>query len=182
MAQDNERYESISEGRAVAVVMESSYVLEALRAPVFVDDLGDFRAVGRALLAAWRERVPGFGVDMQISHGSGEVERLCSVGIVVEWIAAPEDDFTSTVSRQGIAAIKDGEDPWDAYVLAVTRASWLWGLEAREMTKSDHQLKSLLTGEPQSTQTGGASPAPSEAVVPDQEPIAVAPNSTGSET
>ena len=146
MSQDNERYEGISEDRTVEVIMESSYVLEALRAPVFVDDLGDFRGVGRALLEAWQERVPGFGVDMQISHGSGEVERLCSVGVVVQWIAAPEDDFTSTVSRQGIAAIKAGEDPWDAYLLAATRASWLWGLEAREMTKSDQQLKSLLIG------------------------------------
>ena len=149
MSQEHERYEGIIEDRTVEVVMESSYVLEALRAPVFVDDLGDFRAVGRALLEAWRERVPGFGVDMQISHGSGEVDRLCSVGIVVQWIAAGEDDFTSTVSRQGLAAIKAGEDPWDAYLLAVTRASWLWGLEAREMTKSDHQLKTLLVGEPQ---------------------------------
>ena len=51
-----------------------------------------------------------------------------------------------SVSRQGIAAIKDGEGPWDAYLLAVTRASRLWGLAAREMTKSDHQLKSLLVG------------------------------------
>ena len=146
MAQEPESYEGIIEGRTVEVIMESSYVLEALRAPVFVDDLGDFRAVGRALLESWQERVPGFGVDMQISHGSGEAERLCSVGIVVQWIAAPEDDFTSTVSRQGIAAIKDGEDPWDAYMLAITRASWLWGLEAREMSKSDHQLKTLLVG------------------------------------
>ena len=162
MTQEHERYEGISEDRTVEVIMESSYVLEALRAPVFVDDLGDFRAVGRALLEAWQERVPGFGVDMQISHGSGEAERLCSVGIVVQWIAAPEDDFTSTVSRQGIAAIKAGEDPWDAYMLAVTRASWLWGLEAREMTPGDQQLKALLTEEPRSSQTRGASPAAAE--------------------
>ena len=146
MAQEHERFEGISEDRTVEVIMDSSYVLEALRAPVFVHDLGDFRAVGRALLEAWRERVPGFGVDMQISHGSGEAERLCSVGIAVQWIAAPEDDFTSTVSRQGIATIKADKDPWDAYLLAVTRASWMWGLEAREMTKSDHQLKTLLVG------------------------------------
>ena len=146
MTEELKRFEGIIEDRTVEVVMESSHVLEALRPPVFVDDLTDFRAVGRALLEAWRERVPGFGVEIQISHGSGEVERLCSVGIAVEWTAAPEDDFTSTVSRQGIAAIKDGEDPWDAYLLAATRASWLWGLEAREMTKSDHQLKSLLVG------------------------------------
>ena len=146
MSQEPQRYEGIIEGRTVEVIMESSYVLEALRAPVFVDDLGDFRAVGRALVEAWQERVPGFGVDMQISHGSGEAERLCSVGIVVQWIDLPEDDITSTISRQGIAAIKDGEDPWDAYMLAITRASWLWGLEAREMSKSDHQLKTLLVG------------------------------------
>ena len=146
MSQEHERYEGISEGRTVEVVMESSYVLEALRAPVFVDDLEDFRAVGRALVEAWQERVPGFGVDMQISHGSGEAERLCSVGIVVQWLARTADDYAMSVSREGIAAIKDGEDPWDAYMLAITRASWLWGLEAREMTKSDHQLKTLLVG------------------------------------
>ena len=146
MAQEHERFEGISEDRTVEVVMESSYVLEALRAPVFVDDLGDFRAVGRALLEAWRERVPGFGVEIQISFGSEEVEQLCTVGIVVQWLARTADDYAMSVSREGIAAIKDGEDPWDAYMLAVTRASWLWGLEAREMSKSDHQLKTLLVG------------------------------------
>ena len=162
MAQEHERYEGISEGRTVEVVMESSYVLEALRAPVFVDDLGDFRAVGRALLEAWRERVPGFGVEIQISFGSEEVEQLCTVGIVVQWLARTADDYAMSVSREGIAAIKDGEDPWDAYMLAVTRASWLWGLEAREMTPGDQQLKALLTEEPRSSQTRGASPAASE--------------------
>ena len=144
MPEENERYEGISEDRTVEVIMDSSYVLEALRAPVVVDDLGDFRAVGRALLEAWRERVPGFGVDMQISHGSGEAERLCSVGIAVKWTAAPEDDFASTVSRQGMAAIRDGEDPWDAYLLAVTRASWLWGLEPKALTDQEQRIRTLL--------------------------------------
>ena len=146
MTQELKRFEGIIEDRTVEVVMESSHVLEALRPPVFVDDLTDFRAVGRALLEAWRERVPGFGVEIQISHGSEEVEQLCTVGIVVQWFARPSDDYAMSVSREGIAAIKDGEEPWDACMLAVTRASWLWGLEAREMTKSDHQLEALLVG------------------------------------
>ena len=144
MSEENERYEGINGGQAAKVVMEARDVLEALRAPVIVDDLGDLRGVGRALLEAWRERVPGFGIDMQTSFGSGEAERLCSVGIVVEWIERPGDDCTTPVSRQGIAAVRDGEDPWDAYLLAVTRASWLWGLEPKELTDRAQKFRTLL--------------------------------------
>ena len=144
MPEENECYEGIHGGSAAEVVMEARDVLEALRGSVAVEDIGDLRAVGRALLEAWRERVPGFGIDMQTSFGSGEAERLCSVGIVVEWIARPGDDCTTSVSRQGIAAIRDGEDPWDAYLLAVTRASWLWGLEPRELTDLDQRIRAML--------------------------------------
>ena len=144
MPEEFERYQGIHGGSTAEVVMEARDVLEALRGPVAVEDIGDFRAVGRALLEAWRERVPGFGIDMQTSFGSGEAERLCSVGIVVEWIARPGDDFTTSVSRQGIAAVRDGEDPWDAYLLAVTRASWLWGLEPKALTDQEQRIRTLL--------------------------------------
>ena len=94
MSQEPNRYEGIIEDHTVEVVMASSDVLEALRAPVFVDDLGDFRAVGRALLAAWRERVPGFGVGIQISHGSEEVEQFCTVGICLLYTSPSPRDRT----------------------------------------------------------------------------------------
>ena len=162
MSQEPQRYEGIIEDRTVEVVMESSYVLEALRAPVFVDDLGTSAPwAGHC----WRPGGNGSQVLVWRYRSALAPKRWNSSVPWGSWCSGSPEPQTTTsmsVSREGIAAIKDGEDPWDAYMLAVTRASWLWGLEARKMTKSDHQLKALLTGEPQSSQTRGASPAASE--------------------
>ena len=136
---------SSSEGGIPEVAMLAHEVLAALTVPVIVDDPGDVEAVGQALLDAWRERVPLFGVDLQMDHGEGV--WVYTVGITVGMALKDCEEDRPIISRQGIARVGPEEDPWTAYWLAFTRASWLWGLRAREATETDHTVRAIL-GEP----------------------------------
>ena len=133
---------SSSESGIPEVGLLAHEVLAALTVPVIVDDPGDVEAVGQALLDAWRERAPLFGIDLQMDHGEGV--WVYTVGITVGMALKDFEEDRPIISRQGIARAGREDDPWTAYWQAFTRASWLWGLRARVATEADHTLRALL--------------------------------------
>ena len=123
-----------------SLVMPASKVLELLAQPVWVDELGDIHDQGIALLNAWSARVPMYGLSTSAPVGVG----VLMLEVSVEWLTNESEDSAVEVSRSGVVKFMRGDDPWDAYMLALVRASSVWGLKLRVRTLEDDAVMRML--------------------------------------
>ena len=97
-------------------------ILEAFRRPIPVESSNGVLTVPD-LLGFLNEAAPGFAIECEVQ---GE---YVNVSLTINWLADISDSV-GAVSRQGLAAIQDG-DVVAAHETALLRSAELWGLTAQ---------------------------------------------------